>query len=1149
MTMNNPLHPDLIEQDKAARSAALDIRESFIVQAPAGSGKTGLLIQRYLALLAEVERPEQILAITFTKKAASEMRERVLSALHRAQHEPEPITDPHAQITWQLARKVVEKFNTINKLQNSPLQHWSLDAAPQRLRIQTIDSFNSELVARMPLASRIGGALRPTENALPLYREAARRVLAKLEQSDEFSDSVAALLEHLDNYFSTVEKLLTTMLQKRDQWLRHVNQPGGSRLQQQNLETAWHTLCTDLLEDLQDVLPQEYETEICALARYAASHLLDAGASPIITCAAMENLPEPIPEELAQWQGITELLMSKEGAWRKPKGVNVKLGFPPASGTRDKTEKDLREAMLARIKALLESLHDEIDLGEKLHAIRLLPRADYQQSQWRLLDALLKLLPQAVDELRNVFSERGECDFNEIAQGAVNALGNADDPTDLMLSLDYRLRHILIDEFQDTSVTQFELLTRLTAGWEPDDGRSLFIVGDPMQSIYRFREADVRLFLRAIKFGVGNIRPTYLLLSRNFRSQQGIVDWVNHAFAKVFPAQGDLSSGAVSYAQSASTRPVLPGAAVQVHALWDTDWKTQQAEQIAHLIRDALQQDASQSIVVLARSRGHLAHIVYSLNQLQVAFTAVEIDNLSQRPLVQDLCALTRAHLNLADRSAWLACLRAPWCGLTLADLGALAEGNPAEIIYTWLNNPENLAHLSPDGQRRVKKFTQVLNANFAHSGRKSLRPWIEAAWLALGGPACAENPADLEDAATYFDMLDDLPQEKISVEDLELQLSHLYARQPVNNEVRVQVMTMHKSKGLEFDVVILPSLSAKPRNGDSPLLLWQEYISRNGENHLLLAPITRKGEAADAMYRLAKEMEARRDHYESQRLLYVACTRAKRQLHLFGHAELAEDGCAKPPVASSLMSHLWPVMQMPFQQAAKNMPVAIENPAAGIERPLPYIRRLPSDWEMPALNAPIQFNPKTSNQHADTLTPVEYLWVGDTARHVGSVAHHLLRRIADQGISRWNVALSEKLRAVSRTRLMQLGIAAAEIDSAIARVMEAVRLSVEDQRGRWILDNTHKDSATELAVTSIVDGEIINIVIDRTFIDEHGTRWIIDYKTSSHEGADKEKFLDNEVARYQDQLNRYRIVMMQLDARPIKCGLYFPLLGGWREW
>ena len=161
---------------------------------------------------------------------------------------------------------------------------------------------------------------------------------------------------------------------------------------------------------------------------------------------------------------------------------------------------------------------------------------------------MLELLPRAAAELMLVFAERGQADFTEIAQGAVRALGEPDAPTDLLLSLDVRIKHILVDEFQDTSISQWELLERLTAGWQRGDGRTVFAVGDPMQSIYRFREAEVGLFLRARHQGLGNVALEALQLTTNFRSQAGIVDWVNATFPRVLPPLEDETLGAVPYA-------------------------------------------------------------------------------------------------------------------------------------------------------------------------------------------------------------------------------------------------------------------------------------------------------------------------------------------------------------------------------------------------------------------------------------------------------------------------------------------------------------------------------------------------------------------------------------------------------------------------
>ena len=125
--------------------------------------------------------------------------------------------------------------------------------------------------------------------------------------------------------------------------------------------------------------------------------------------------------------------------------------------------------------------------------------------EWKVLKSTLLLLPDMAETLRSVFSEQGKTDFTEISLTARKALGNEDDPTDLLLHLDYKIQHILVDEYQDISFKQYDLLMKLTAGWIPGDGRTMFIVGDPMQSIYRFRDAEVGLFLKTKNEGLGQI--------------------------------------------------------------------------------------------------------------------------------------------------------------------------------------------------------------------------------------------------------------------------------------------------------------------------------------------------------------------------------------------------------------------------------------------------------------------------------------------------------------------------------------------------------------------------------------------------------------------------------------------------------------------
>ena len=159
--------PLAVPDDVASRAVALDPRRSFIVQAPAGSGKTELLIQRFLTLLARVNEPEEIVSITFTRKAASEMRERVMNALNSASR-GESGSGAHARLTRDLAAAALEQDH---------VRGWSLLDHPSRVRIETIDALASGFTRAMPWLSRFGAMPDPVEDAYPLYRAAAHRTL------------------------------------------------------------------------------------------------------------------------------------------------------------------------------------------------------------------------------------------------------------------------------------------------------------------------------------------------------------------------------------------------------------------------------------------------------------------------------------------------------------------------------------------------------------------------------------------------------------------------------------------------------------------------------------------------------------------------------------------------------------------------------------------------------------------------------------------------------------------------------------------------------------------------------------------------------------------------------------------------------------
>ncbi len=1133
--------PDFLQ-----RIEALDPQRSFIVQAPAGSGKTELLIQRYLRLLARAEAPEEIVAITFTRKAAGEMRSRVLQALGAARG-PQPDA-PHEALTWELAREALARDAELG---------WRIEEHPARLRIQTVDALCASLTRQMPVLSRFGAPPVIVEEASRLYREAARATLALLEEDAEAAPLVARLLMHLNNDTAQAERLIASMLARRDQWLRHV---ATGALDRAGLEAALARARLEGLRRVRSLAPTHWEWTLVTLAGEAAERLAHGGTgSPILACQGLCAYPAADEAGLAAWLGLAELLLTREGGWRRR--VTEAHGFPsPSKGSSPEDRARLKEAK-SRMEEVLAALSPFEAFRLALADLRALPPPRYTDAQWEALEAIARLLPLAAGALRLVFQSRGEVDFIEVAQAALRALGDEEAPTDLALALDYRIRHLLVDEFQDTSLAQFELLRKLTGGWTPGDGRTLFAVGDPMQSIYRFREAEVGLFLRARQEGIGSLTLTPITLMTNFRSSPALVEWVNRAFAQVLPDAEDPATGAVPLTPSVPCPGRAPRtgrdedsrAAVTVHPLFDRD---EEAAMVVGLVREAWAEDPAQTVAILVRSRGHLSRVVPALRQAGLRFRAIEIEPLGERPVVQDLFSLTRALAHPADRVAWLAVLRAPWCGMTLSDLHALVGDAPEVDVASLMDDPARRQRLSEDGRRRLERVLPPLVHARSNARRGRLRDRVEAAWLALGGPACLEVPTDLEDARTYLDCLEELEQggDLPDLTALAEALDRLFAAPDGAADERLQVMTIHKAKGLEFDTVIVPGLGDAPRQEERRLMGWIVRPQPAGGADLLLAPIQETGAEQDPVYAYIARLDREQALNEAGRLLYVAATRAKRHLHLLGRAPLKgrEGGWeVGEPAQGSLLACLWPVVAQEYRRAAEWLPApamaAERRQGAGTSVPIdPLSRRLKADYVLPPPPPAVAWE-RQAAAHS-VVEPVEFSWAGESARHVGTVVHRWLQRMGEEALQGWSEERIQGLLPAYRGELVRLGVPREELDRAAQRVAQALANTLADPRGRWLL-GPHREARCEYRLTGVLDGALVDIAIDRTFVDEGGVRWIVDYKTGVHAGGDLEAFLDRERERYRAQLERYAALLAAAGLGPIRRGLYFPLLKGWREW
>ena len=511
--------------DAAVRHEVLDTTKSFCVTAPAGSGKTSLLTQRVLALLVTVERPEQVLAITFTRKAAAEMRERVMEALDAAKQGIQAENEHEAR-THSLADAVLAHSRALN---------WSLTA--ESLNIRTIDGLAAQLNRVMPVLSGLGGGITVTDDVLPLYQKATSELYELIGEESSRGEALRQLLLSMDNNWQRCSELLLELLGRRADWLPELGQHTDPEGASQRLTATVQAVISERLSALTETIDAHWLSDLEHQANAAVGRLTAYVESGLVEPQKVDIPVGPIqlstePAQLCSWQWVVRWILT--GDEKPRKRLDKNNGF---QAKVDQTAKD-------DVLGLISKLEERTDWLDLLVEIAYLPRTTSDDQEWQGVLHLSRVLPTLAAQLLTVFRSRGVVDHTHIAMSAEAALGTDEEPTDLALRLDYQLAHILVDEFQDTSQGQYRLLEKLCRGWSehnhmnPRHPRTLFIVGDAMQSIYGFRYADVGLFLRAREEGIAGVLLNDRSLSRNFRSQAGVIDWVNRQFSSIVPSMG-----------------------------------------------------------------------------------------------------------------------------------------------------------------------------------------------------------------------------------------------------------------------------------------------------------------------------------------------------------------------------------------------------------------------------------------------------------------------------------------------------------------------------------------------------------------------------------------------------------------------------------
>ena len=1059
-----------LASDTPIRDEAVSPTDSYIVQAPAGSGKTALLVRRYLNLLTVVRQPEEILAITFTDKAAREMKSRVLKEL---------------TLNDGIAAKIHER---------SQLLHWDLELNPQRMKIQTIDSFAYSIVQRMPIECQLSLDYQSLEKSDDLYLEAAveffEQVLRKGANTEYATDILALFENNIDQAIDT----FANMLSHRQNWIKSVQRVLYAKRDGESeagifaqLETTRNRYVGNVIESTRRVLPDALIERCKKLCRRVC-----------------KNLDKPFYdfEQTEDWATLANVFLTSTSSMRKV--VNKNQGFPPGS-----SEKQLWSELACEI--------EEKSLIESFQRIQRIPNGQILPRHREAFDSLCLGLPSLIEKLNVIFQRRECIDFSELSFAAHRALERDEMPTELALALDYKISHILIDEYQDTSDAQFAFFERIMTTWNPDSGNSFFAVGDPMQSIYRFRNANLGLFQRTFNQDILNLKVQPRKLNSNFRSLPSLVEFNNRVFKQVFGSKENAEYGQVAFAESAPANTQLQekanGDSVNFVLTLDDPNGWREAQQVALRIEQLISTyDPEDKIALLVPTRTRLAGYFDALKDKGIQWKGIEILKLEVAPVVRDLYSLVEAFNEDRSRLAWLSIFRSPLCGLALPDLEKLADcGTGSEMLHC-----ETLSRTGQVLLARVRSAFQQAR----QESHLTLRSQVERLWFRLGGNQAYEDVDSMINAERFFELLESTTEREIRLHDLWTRVQSEYVSESGEN-ADLDIMTIHKAKGLEFDHVLLVDISNATGSNPRELVHWAEF-----EHSLLVA--VRDQEIEDPFYEFLRREEKARDANESKRLLYVAMTRAKKTLSIFGHFNSTE----KNPRSGSLLALL-----EPFFDEATEIFAEPEPNDLNITRGNLLTRIDPSfEWVEPEAVYEIDesLQPALST---NVSMPVPPKFRQELV--LGKLVHRELNWLS-QTNQQDQIFSPERIESWHQF-LRAEGIADKEMELLVEKTRCQLDNVLNDDMGQWIVSKNQKEASSESAYSALLDGELTEIVIDRTFVDDADVRWIIDYKTTTMNVEKTHDEVRREcVRKHRDQLSRYASVMRLCDPRDIKCAVYY---------
>ncbi len=952
--------PPMKAPDQEVRDQALDRRQSLILEAPAGSGKTGLLTARFLALLADVRHPRQILAVTFTRKAAAEMADRITGTLRQALAEhPAPPATPWDALLLDLARAALRAHPDWTLLMRSP------DA----FFVDTFHGFCARIARQWPLESEVppGFALLDDLGQQALLDTAVREYIQAAAAGESALDPYEAQafqrrLAAANNNVRALGGQLADLLARRDRLdgLIAVFRQAQPRAE---LESRAERLAGLGLAPLRAYFAGQADAWRELAARlHAASGVFADRLAPEPPGMALQDAPA--------WRAAAEVFLTKTGT---PRRQFRPAEFGPQFG----------KGPLADWIAGLPP-----DIAERLAELRGWPDIADPVGYEALRDFVL-IARGVLARFAALLRARG-LDFMELELAALRAFSRVDRPGESLVFFHEHLRHVLVDEAQDMNDTQVRILGALAEGWEADDGRTVFVVGDPKQSIFRFRRADVSLFESLKAGGLPRrgeaplpLRP--LALRANFRSRPHLVAFANAAFAHILgtprPEFDEVAFQPAAPARASAPVPAPVTLAVfscrtgrtaaASSGLPSGEARIVEARYVADRIAALHRERPDDTIAVLMPARTHLTPYVRALAAYALPVRLMEGVPMPDCPEVRHLLNLFRALVRPHDDVAWAAVLRAPWCRVPEAVLERIAA---APGLARW---SDRIAGPCRDAHPDLARFQAAWDRLRPDVGREPYAVSLQRLWEDLDGPAAVVRrygSAGLAGALQALELLGRCPPgtAEDTLEAFERLVAHAYTPpDPRAAFSPIAVMTIHRAKGLEFDHVFAVGLDRRPggrTRGEWQTAFLLDRLPVSGRPFLAAAGGDRRTEARPLAHVLLQALGRRRDAAEYRRLVYVAATRARESLTLSGlwkarpsdpdGEEDAAAAAAESPIAwfealarqrafeglpVRLLRDPRPDAPVPAAAAA---PVRLPDPAPFDPAPLPYRIETPSALE-----------------------------------------------------------------------------------------------------------------------------------------------------------------------------------------------------------